>query len=88
MQSDIVVETETNFQESCVNILEEPHAPTAQVLRSSDLRDLNLRRQNLQAIKAIQNIIIKEDDAVMSQDEVLSRILDFYSRYVPFKAYM
>lgn len=67
--------------------MEEPHAPTAQVLSSSDLRDLNLRRQNVQAIKAIQSIIMTEDDTVMSQDEVLSRILDFYSRYVPFKAY-
>jgi hypothetical protein len=71
-----------------MNILEEPHAPTCQVLRSSDFRDLNLRRQNVQAIKSIQSIIMKEEDTVMSQDEVLSRILDFYSRYVPFKAYM
>jgi len=71
-----------------MNILEETHAPTAQVLRSSDLRDLNLRRQNVQAIQAIQSIIMKEEDTVMSQDEVLSRILDFYSRYVPFKAYL
>ena len=63
-----------------MNILEEPHAPTAQVLRSSDLRDLNLRRQNVQAIKAIQSIIMQEDDTVMSRDEVLSRILDFYGR--------
>jgi len=82
------VETETNYQESCVNIFEEPHAPTDQVLRSSDLRDLNLRRQNVQAIEAIQSIIMKEEDNVMSQDEVLSRILDFYSWYVPFKAYI
>ncbi len=42
----------------------------------------------MQAIKAIQSIIMKEDATVMSQDEVLSRILDFYSRYVPFKAYL
>ena len=88
MQSDLVVETETNYQESCVNIFEAHNAPTGQVLRSSDLRDLNLRRQNVQAIEAIQSIIMKEEDIVMSQDEVLSRILDFYSRYVPFKAYI
>jgi hypothetical protein len=81
------VETETNYQEICVNIYEDPYTPTDQVLRSSDLRDLNLRRQNVQAIKAIQSLIMKEEDTVMSQDEVLSRILDFYSRYVPFKAY-
>jgi len=31
---------------------------------------------------------MKEEDTVMSQDEILSRILDFYSRYVPFKAYI
>ena len=71
-----------------MNILEEPHASSAPVLRSSDLRDLNLRRQNVQAIKAIQSIIMKEDATVMSRDEVLSRILDFYSRYVPFKAHL
>ena len=88
MHSDLVVDAETNCQESCVNILEEPHVPTAQVLRSSDLRDLNMRRQNVQAIKAIQSITMREDDTVMSLDEVLSRILEFYSRYVPFKAYM
>ena len=61
-----------------MNILEEPHALTAPALRTSDLRDLNLRCQNVQAIKAIQSIIMKEDSIVMSQDEVLSRILDFY----------
>ena len=71
-----------------MNILEEPHALTAPALRASDLRDLNLRRQNVQAIEAIQSIIMKEDSIVMSQDEVLSRILDFYGRFVPFKAYM
>ncbi len=42
----------------------------------------------MQAIKAIQSIIMKEDDTVISQDEVLSRILEFYGRYVPFEAYM
>ena len=82
------METQTNYQESCVNIFEGPNTPTDQVLRPSDLRDLNLRRQNVQAIEAIQSIIMKEEDIVMSQDEVLSRILDFYSRYVPFKAYI
>ena len=82
------METQTNYQESCVNIFEEPNAPTDQVLRPSDLRDLNLRRENVQAIKAIQSIIMKEEDTVMSRDEVLSRILDFYSRYVPFKDYV
>ena len=71
-----------------MNVLEETHAPTVPALRPADLRDLKLRHQNAQAIKAIQSIIMKEDDTVMSQDEVLSRVLDFYGRYVPFKVYM
>ena len=82
------METETNYQESCVNIFEEPQSPTGQVLRASDLRDLHLRYQNVRAIEAIQRIIMKEEDTVMSLDEVLFRILDFYGRYVPFKDYI
>jgi hypothetical protein len=70
-----------------MNIVAEPHAPSPQVLRPSDHRDLNLRRRNVQSIQAIQSIIMKEEDTVMRQGEVLSRTLDFYSRYVPFKAY-
>lgn len=59
-----------------MNILEEPHSLTAPALRAPDPRDLNLRRQNVQAIEAIQSIIMKEDNIVMSRDEVLARILD------------
>ncbi len=70
-----------------MNIVAEPHAPSSQVLRPSDQRDLNLRRRDVQSIKAIQSIIMNEVDTVKSQDEVLSRTLDSYSRYVPFKAY-
>jgi hypothetical protein len=71
-----------------MNVLDDPHAPTAPTLRPSDLRDLELRRQNVQAIKVIQSTIMKEDATVMREDEVLSKILDFYSRYVPFKPYL
>ena len=39
-------------------------------------------------IKVIQEIILAEEAKVMSRDEVLSRILAFYGRYVPFKAFM
>lgn len=59
-----------------MNILEEPHSLTAPALKVLDPRDLNLRRQNVQAIEAIQSIIMKEDNIVMSRDEVLARILD------------
>lgn len=71
-----------------MNILEEPHSLTAPALRAPDPRDLNLRRQNVQAIEAIQSIIMKEDNIVMSRDEVLARILDCYDRYLQFKTYV
>jgi hypothetical protein len=63
-------------------------SPKYQVQRPADIRDIRLRKQNTQIIKAIQEIILAEEDRVMSQDEVLSRILGFYGRYVPFKAHM
>jgi len=71
-----------------MTFLEEPHVTTKPILRPADLRDLTLRHRNTQAIKAIQSIIMKEDDTIMSRDEVLARVLDFYGRYVPFEAYM
>lgn len=63
-------------------------SPDYAALRPADLRDIRLRKQNAQIIKAIQEIILAEEAKVMSRDEVLSRILAFYGRYVPFKAYI
>ena len=63
-------------------------SPKYATRRPADLRDIRLRKQNKQIIKAIQEIILAEDDRVMSRDEVLSRILEFYGQYVPFEAYM
>ena len=63
-------------------------SPNYTALRPADFRDIRLRKQNKQIIKAIQEIILAEEDRVMSRDEVLSRILEFYGRYVPFKAHM
>jgi hypothetical protein len=41
--------------------------------------------QNTRHLKAVQKIILIEEDRVLSIDEVLARILDFYGRFVPFK---
>jgi len=55
------------------------------VLRAADERDLRLRRENVQDLEIIQKIILAEEDRVLSMDEVLSRILSFYRRFVPYK---
>lgn len=54
-------------------------------LRPADERDLRLRRENVQDLETIQKIILAEEDRVLSMDEVLSRILSFYRRFVPYK---
>jgi hypothetical protein len=69
-----------------MNILED--SPDIAAFRPADLRDIRLRKENSQIINAIQEIILAEEDRVMSRDEVLSRILGFYGRYVPFKEHM
>jgi hypothetical protein len=63
-------------------------SPKYHAQRPADVRDIRLRKQNSQIIKAIQEIILAEEDRVMSRDEVVSRVLGFYGRYVPFKAHM
>jgi hypothetical protein len=57
----------------------------AEGLRGTDLRDIRLRRQNFEGLRALQKIILIEEDQVYSIDEVLARILTFYDRFVPFK---
>lgn len=54
-------------------------------LRATDERDLRLRWENMQDLNTIQKIILEEEDRVLSLDEVLSRILSFYRRFVPYK---
>ncbi len=88
MQSDPLVEIETNIQEMCMSIQGNTHRSSIPVLRPADKRDLFLKHKNALAIKVIQTIIMKEENKVLSQDEVLNRILDFYGQYVPYKEYM
>ena len=54
-------------------------------LRPADERDLRLRQENIQDLKTVQRIFLEEEDKALSLDEVLSRILSFYRRFVPYK---
>jgi hypothetical protein len=62
-----------------------PSEHVTETLRESDLRDIRLRQQNFEGLRALQKIMLVEEDQVYSIDEVLARILTFYDRFVPFK---
>lgn len=54
-------------------------------LRPSDARDIRLRKQNLQDLFTLQNVILTQEDRVLSVDEVLTRVLEFYRKFVPYR---
>jgi len=54
-------------------------------LSEADRRDLLLRAQNKGDLRAIQKVILFEEERVLSLDETLTRVLSFYGRFVPFR---
>jgi hypothetical protein len=68
-----------------INIGESLTECDIEYLRLSDARDIKLRRQNLQDLFTLQNVILVQEDNVLSVDEVLTRVLEFYRRFVPFR---
>lgn len=54
-------------------------------LKEAHLRDLDIRRQNVRDLRAIQKVISLEEAKNLSLDEVLARLLSFYRRFVPYK---
>ena len=45
---------------------------------------IDIAEENLRSLKAIQNVIEVEEGRETSLDEVLTRILAFYRRFVPY----
>lgn len=68
-----------------INIGESLTECEIEYLRPSDARDIKLRRQNLQDLFTLQNVILSQEDNALSVDEVLTRVLEFYRRFVPFR---
>jgi hypothetical protein len=54
-------------------------------LKEAHFKDLDIRRQNVRDLRAIQKVIFLEEAQNMSLDEVLARLLTFYHRFVPYK---
>jgi hypothetical protein len=48
------------------------------------MAQIDVADENLQKLMRIQNIILVEDEIDSSLDEVLTRVLDFYRKFVPY----
>jgi len=71
-----------------VGILEGEGEPLQEILdytSDADRYQLRLRRQNIRDLRTLQRIILVEEDRVLNMDQVLSRVLAFYSNFVPYK---
>jgi hypothetical protein len=62
-----------------------PACANSEKIRASDLRDIRLWQQNLDDLRRLQKVMLIEENKVLSQDEVLARLLTFYARFVPFR---
>jgi hypothetical protein len=49
------------------------------------VRDLNLSKENIVDLKTIQRVYMMYEDEFLSLDEVLSRVLEFYRKFVPYR---
>lgn len=56
-----------------------------EVVSEHHLRDLAVRRQNIEDLRAIQKVISVMEESDPTLDEVLARVLSFYRRFVPYK---
>ncbi|MFH2110692.1 MAG: hypothetical protein ABIJ47_05460 [Candidatus Bathyarchaeota archaeon] len=54
-------------------------------LTQAQLRGLELGERNQKDLEALQEVIALEEDEFLSTEEVLSRVLSFYNRFVPFR---
>lgn len=54
-------------------------------LPQSILVDLKIRKQNMEDLKALQRIILVEEDRQCSVDEILARVLLLYRKFVPYR---
>ena len=54
-------------------------------LNESDIKDLELRKTNLKDLKTIQKMYLIYENEALSIDETLSRVLEFYRKFVPYK---
>jgi hypothetical protein len=47
--------------------------------------ELDTSKDNIMALRDIQKIILYYENKVISLDDVLTRVLEFYGKFVPYK---
>lgn len=52
--------------------------------RLMDMAEIDIADENLRDLMAIQRVVLIEDGLESSLDEVLTRVLVFYRRFVPY----
>lgn len=50
-----------------------------------DMRDCNPGEENVEALKALQKIILLYEGRHLSLDQVLARVIEFYGEFVQYK---
>ena len=77
--------------QECANademLIEEIEVPEEfrELIMESLRREFALRRQNAEDLRSIQKVISLEEEKEPTLEEVLARVLSFYSRFVPYK---
>ena len=54
-------------------------------LTQAHLNELELRERNQRDLEALQEVVSVEEGEYLDVEEVLSRVLSFYNRFVPFR---
>lgn len=54
-------------------------------LTKAHLNELELRERNQRDLEALQEVISLEEGEYLGTEEIVSRVLSFYNRFVPFK---
>jgi hypothetical protein len=55
------------------------------LLNKEEIRFIKTMDKNIQDLNKIQLLYLMEENITLSLEEVLSRVLSFYQRYVPYK---
>lgn len=70
---------------ACPPVVSRPYKASRPVpSRLKEMAVIDIAWDNLQKLEQIRNVVLMEDGVDSSLDEILSRVLKFYGKFVPF----
>ena len=70
---------------ACLPVVSRPYKASHPVpSRLKEMAVIDIAWDNLQKLEQIRNVVLMEDGVDSSLDEILSRVLKFYGKFVPF----